>query len=242
MNDRTETILRAAVEEFIKNGEPITSTYLYDRYNFGIKPAMIRWELNDLANQGYLFQEHTSSGRMPTDKAYRFFVSVIEEEDASEDWVEGITRSNSGIEGMLHELVKELNVFSVYHNPYENEIYEEGLTALCESFGGEKAETLLEVIRDIELLDERLKERKRELESRARLPRVFIGHSPITENDHCSVIIDEFGEKDRKCTLLFIGPKRMDYRKSIAFFKYLKEETGEGEETKKGAKRNNLSK
>ena len=67
MTDRTAQILEAAIQEFINTGEPVSSGLLYDRYDFGIKPAMIRLELDELEDGGYLEQPHHSAGRVPTD-------------------------------------------------------------------------------------------------------------------------------------------------------------------------------
>ena len=52
MRDRTRTILEAGIMEFIRTGLPITSERLFEEYDFGIKPAMIRCELNALDDDG----------------------------------------------------------------------------------------------------------------------------------------------------------------------------------------------
>ena len=77
LKERTLDILEASVRDFIETGNPVTSERLYRKYDFGIKPAMIRWELHDLAKQNYLCQNHPSGGRIPSDKAYKFFVEEI---------------------------------------------------------------------------------------------------------------------------------------------------------------------
>src|SRR3989344_8388484 len=77
LNSRTTDILRAAVAEFIRPGERVGSEWLYQNYDFGIKPAMIRLELNDLADQGYLEQPHHAAGRVPSDKGYAFFANEV---------------------------------------------------------------------------------------------------------------------------------------------------------------------
>ncbi|MEX2410223.1 MAG: hypothetical protein WD607_02425, partial [Candidatus Paceibacterota bacterium] len=82
MDPRTELILQKCIKDFIDTGRPITSDYLYENYEFGIKPAMIRRELSILDEEGYLEQIHTSGGRFPTNKAYQYFVNkVLEKEE-----------------------------------------------------------------------------------------------------------------------------------------------------------------
>src|SRR5271155_5233346 len=74
MNDRASQILEAAIQEFIDTGEPVSSGWLYNKYDFGIKPAMIRLELDALEDSGYLEQPYHSAGRVPTDEGYEFYV------------------------------------------------------------------------------------------------------------------------------------------------------------------------
>src|SRR3989344_8939502 len=74
MDFRTKTILEAAVKDYIKNGEPVSSKGLAKKYKFGVKDATIRAELNRLTKDGFLAQLHTSGGRVPTDKGYQLFV------------------------------------------------------------------------------------------------------------------------------------------------------------------------
>ena len=75
MNLRSKSILEAAVKEYIRSGEPVSSKELAGKYDFGIKWAAIRRELGILTKEGFLDQRHTSGGRVPTDKGYQFFVA-----------------------------------------------------------------------------------------------------------------------------------------------------------------------
>ena len=77
LTERGEQILQAVIQGFIDTKEPISSGWLYDQYDFGIKPAMIRLELDALENDGYLEQPHHSAGRVPTDEGYELFVRHI---------------------------------------------------------------------------------------------------------------------------------------------------------------------
>ena len=77
MNERTAQILEAAIQGFINTGEPVSSGWLFDHYDFGIKPAMIRLELDKLEDDGYLEQPHHSAGRVPTDVGYEFFAKQL---------------------------------------------------------------------------------------------------------------------------------------------------------------------
>lgn len=69
--------MRYLVEEFILTGQPIASGYLVSKYELNVSPATVRNDLAYLERHGFLFQPHFSSGRIPTDKAYRYYVEKI---------------------------------------------------------------------------------------------------------------------------------------------------------------------
>lgn len=79
MTTRTQNILKTAVKEYILTGQSVSSNTLAEKYNFGLSPATLRAELLVLDEEGYLYQPHTSAGRMPTDKGYRFYTDGVSE-------------------------------------------------------------------------------------------------------------------------------------------------------------------
>ena len=77
MDTRKRAILQAVTEDYITSAEPVGSRTLAKRYQLGISPATIRNEMADLEEWGFLEQLHTSSGRIPSDKGYRFYVDEL---------------------------------------------------------------------------------------------------------------------------------------------------------------------
>ncbi len=74
MDARHRDVLIALIREYIDSAEPVGSRVLVKRYFKSLSPATIRNVMADLEDMGYLAQPHTSAGRVPTDKAYRFYV------------------------------------------------------------------------------------------------------------------------------------------------------------------------
>jgi len=74
MDRRHRDVLFAIIREYIDSAEPVGSRVLSRRHFPNLSPATIRNAMADLEEQGYLSQPHTSAGRLPTDKAYRFYV------------------------------------------------------------------------------------------------------------------------------------------------------------------------
>ncbi|MBL8066255.1 MAG: heat-inducible transcription repressor HrcA [Chthonomonadaceae bacterium] len=77
LSPRKEEILRAVVFEYVSTVEPISSDLLSNKYDFGVKGATIRNELAEITELGLLEQPHTSSGRIPSDLGYRYFVDQL---------------------------------------------------------------------------------------------------------------------------------------------------------------------
>lgn len=71
---RKQKVLAAIVESYIATGEPVGSKSLLDMLDITVSSATIRNEMADLTNRGYLLQPHTSAGRVPSQKGYRFYV------------------------------------------------------------------------------------------------------------------------------------------------------------------------
>src|SRR5947207_14704150 len=74
MDARHREVLIAVIREYVDSAEPVGSRVLTKRYFPSLSPATIRNVMSDLEEMGYLAQPHTSAGRIPTDKAYRFYV------------------------------------------------------------------------------------------------------------------------------------------------------------------------
>lgn len=84
LTDRQIQILKYIIEENISSGEAVGSETLDKKYNLGVSPATIRNEMVILTQQGYLEQLHTSSGRIPTPMALKFFIGqLMDEQDLS---------------------------------------------------------------------------------------------------------------------------------------------------------------
>ena len=84
LNDRKKKILQAVIDEYINTAEPVSSSTLVEKYGLNYSSATVRNELAELEKNGYLDKTHTSSGRVPSEKGYRFYVDeLINEEDIS---------------------------------------------------------------------------------------------------------------------------------------------------------------
>ena len=77
LNNRQELLLKALVESFISDGQPVGSTKLSQTQNIAISSATIRGVFGDLEDLGYIYSPHKSAGRVPTELGYRMFVDKM---------------------------------------------------------------------------------------------------------------------------------------------------------------------
>src|SRR5881227_684610 len=75
--DRSKRVLAALVREYIASGEPVASSLLVTAPGLGVSSATMRSILAHLEEEGYVQQPHTSAGRIPTDRGYRFYVDLL---------------------------------------------------------------------------------------------------------------------------------------------------------------------
>ena len=77
LDDRKTAILRAVVQEYIATAQPVGSSHIANTANIQVSSATVRNDMAFLEQEGFLAQPHTSAGRIPTDKGYRFFVDHL---------------------------------------------------------------------------------------------------------------------------------------------------------------------
>ncbi len=102
LDDRKRLILHAIIDDYISTAEPIGSRSVSKKHELGLSSATIRNEMADLEEMGYLTQPHTSAGRIPSDKGYRFYVDQLMK--ACELTVEEINTIKREMETKINEL------------------------------------------------------------------------------------------------------------------------------------------
>lgn len=214
MTDRQAKILQAIVEQYAEVASPVGSSLLAKAFN--VSSATIRAEMADLERAGYINQPHTSAGRVPTDKGYRYYVNSLSEQDkVTNGRVERalVTRAASGsvpehairtTVDTLVELTSNLGLATI-----GNQLYMSGLSNL---FGQPEFIHPGQVQEVAKLLDN-LQPWLHEAAPNQPLS-VYIGQeNPIGRNSGCSLIISRFRSPfSDKSYIGVLGPTRQSYR------------------------------
>lgn len=110
LDERKITILKAIIKNYMETGEPVGSRTISKYTDSQWSSATIRNEMSDLEELGYIMQPHTSAGRIPSDKGYRFYVDWILEEKESEvtEMRDLMIRRVDRVESVLKQLAKLL--------------------------------------------------------------------------------------------------------------------------------------
>ena len=110
LDSRKTIILNAIIKNYLETGEPVGSRTISKYTDLNLSSATIRNEMSDLEELGYIIQPHTSAGRIPSDKGYRFYVNhLLEEKDAEISDIKDLMISRTEkMEKVLQQVVKVL--------------------------------------------------------------------------------------------------------------------------------------
>ena len=216
MTDRQQQILRSIVEQYAEVASPVGSSLLARA--FGVSSATIRAEMAELERLGYITQPHTSAGRMPTDKGYRFYVnSLADESENNLPSARGERALTARLQdaGMPERTIRNAvdTLVELTHNlglaTIGNQLYMSGLGNL---FGQPEFMQSGQVQQVAQLLDN-LEPWLREVAPNEPL-NVYIGReNPIGRTAGCALIISRFHSpySDRSY-IGVLGPTRQNYR------------------------------
>lgn len=110
LDERKKKILNAIIRTYLETGEPVGSRTISKDSDLGLSSATIRNEMSDLEEMGYIFQPHTSSGRIPSDKGYRLYVDTMldDKRDEVQSLKEQLEEKTDRIDVLLKQVAKIL--------------------------------------------------------------------------------------------------------------------------------------
>lgn len=220
LDERKKRILQAIVNDYVKFAEPIASKIIADKYDLDLSSATIRNEMAELEELGLIEKTHTSSGRIPSDLGYRYYVdSLMDYYDVSNEELVNLASYLEGCGKMLTDISKILSGLTHYTTismDNQNDMVLYGRNNVFD----------YPEFRDIE----RLKKFMYLMEEEERIREIVDSYtnSDITirigeENNFDEVkdySIVTFNYKDEG-TIAIIGPKRMDYSRVVSYIRYL---------------------
>ncbi len=223
LTERQKNILEIVITEYINHASPISSKFIENEYDLGVSPATIRAELFALIEKGYLYQPHTSSGRVPTDKGYRFLVDSLSEKEVARleyKMIKEVRKMQKEVENkirFMHEFTRFLaetsSSLTVSYFPREHILLKEGWSKVLqdpEFDDVDKVHRFTAMVNDFEDNIDDIFSNNNDC------VRVYIGgETPFSENKDFSIMMSSYPVKRKKAYFAIMGPKRMAYDKNI---------------------------
>ena len=231
ISDRQQKLLRAIINEFIDTAEAVGSTNLQQKYGFSLSSATIRNEMAELVFNGYLYKKHSSAGRIPTTKGWKFFVDGIGDEISlpliDTNQKTSVISALSKFKGEKSKLIRQgLNFLSMISENctvalIENEIYYSGLSNLPnipEMQEGDMLKRILLILEDYYTLSDIFNKNISESEINILIGEEDTGNEIFKDY---SVIYSELRFAKSKGFIAVIGPNRIKYDKVVSSIKFI---------------------
>ena len=229
ITERQNLILDKIVREYITSATPVSSQKLEKKYKFGLSPATLRIEMQKLTENGFLYQPHTSAGRVPTDKAYRFFVDTlskegffeIEEDLGAEDWFKTqMEDSLKLIQNVTRSLATASSALATSYLFDDKVLWKEGWEEVLQEPEFQGKQFISNFAQFLKSFEDKIDDFSFNSEIK-----VFIGReNPFSNVQDFSIIISQCNWPEKEQGIISIlGPKRMAYDKNIALINSFKE-------------------
>lgn len=221
LTERQEKILNCIVGEYIDAKTPVSSKILSKKYKFGIKPPTMRIEFQKLTDLGYLVQPHTSAGRMPTDKGYRFYVDNLHSSAFSQgfDSIEKELEDSLGFfQAMTRKIAELTSNLAITYFPEEDIVFKEGWDEIFKEPEFEDSAFIAKFMEAVQSFEKHIDEI-----SDSDDPRVFIGkENKVVLAPEFSTIVSKIHlPKKKEGVVVILGPKRMAYDKNVGIMNSL---------------------
>jgi len=223
ITERQKTILSSIVDEYINSAQPVSSKFLEKKYDFGICPASIRIEMQKLTDAGFLLQPHTSAGRIPSDKGYRFFVDELLKKEMEglelEDWFTGeIDGTIKFIQLLTKNLALASQSLALSYFEKEKIFWKEGWEEILRKPEFKEEDYIINFTELLESFEKNIEDLKLNSEIK-----VYIGReNPFKKTKDFSIISSKCClPGDCQTIISLLGPKRMDYDRNIGLINSL---------------------
>lgn len=223
ISDRKKLILETIIKEYLKTAAPVASGALVEKYKLDISTATVRNEMMELEDEGYIYQPHTSAGRIPTELAYELFLEELSNDTADslsredQDLLEKLFQDNEVAYRQTAKAIAEISGSAVFWAFHKNDLYYTGLSNLFSQAEFSKVDMVCDVSAVIDRLEEIIDEI---FEDIADGSQVLIGSKNPFGNFLSTVLVKY--KKDKAHGIFgILGPVRMDYKRNLALVEFI---------------------
>jgi len=222
LSERQKLILHTLVKEYVKSAQPVASGILVEKYRLDISPATVRNELMFLEEAGYIYQPHTSAGRVPTEAAYLLELEILtakkkELKNSDKEILDNSLISATENLKPAARALAELSGNAVFWAFHKNDLYHTGLSNLFTQPEFRQAETVCDVSQVIDRMEEIIDSLFNDLPEGSK---VYLGETnPFGAFLGTTILKYRHQGVSGLCGIL--GPLRMDYGRNLSLLNYL---------------------
>lgn len=224
LSERQKLILRTLIKEHVRSAQPVASGVLVDKYHLDISPATVRNELMALEELGYIYQPHTSAGRVPTERAYLLDLaeSGNKKRDLKSSDKDLLDQALDNADGALKAAARslaELSGNAVFWAFHKNDLYYTGLSNLFAQPEFRQGEVIYDVSQVIDRMEEIIDEIFDDTPDGIK---IMIGsQNPFGAFLGSSML--KYRSKGVSGLCGVLGPLRLDYQRQISLLSYIQE-------------------
>lgn len=225
LTQRNKLILKTIIKEYVDTAQPVSSGLLVEKYRLKVSPATVRNEMTELEEAGYIYQPHTSAGRIPTEKGYGFAI----EEACSQapknlrETERNILQESFGVDEAslkkMAKLVAEMADAAVFFAFHKNKLYHTGLSNLFSQAEFRQMENVYDASRVIDAMEDIIDGLFDSLEEG---PALRIGQGNPFGAFMGSALL-RYRQGGRSGIFGILGPMRMDYARNLSILHFINE-------------------
>lgn len=229
---RKDAVLTMVVEQYIRTDTPVSSAFIAEGYEDDISSATIRNILADLEGDGYLTHPHTSAGRIPTQRGYRYFVDflmceivLVEEERRciQREYEQGVRELEFLMERasmVIADLTHCASIVTLEGHPWTYAF--RGTNYLAEAVGAQGLRKMACILKALEEKERILDLLRRDLDKKIK---IYIGQeTACADFDECAMAVSHFKTRGGSAGhIAVLGSTRMDYARVVSALAYVSE-------------------
>jgi len=227
LTERQKALLKMIIEEYIVSAEPISSSYLTEKFNLNISAATIRNEMAELIRKGYLEQPHISAGRVPSQEGYRLYIQelmeaydlpVLKEVAMKQNVYNNRYEIDKFLHSAAHALSDATGLMSIVSTT-DGRVFSSGMVNILdhrEFFDIDVSRAVLNLIDNYSILEELLNKRNTTNIC------VILGEEFERKALHqVSVVTKSYTSGSKKGNVMVLGPSSMEYKRIIPTVSYM---------------------
>lgn len=213
MDERHGKLLKSIIDIYTKTALPVGSSSLAGSKGFGVSPATIRNDMAELERAGYIFQPHTSAGRVPTASGYKYYIDNLMEVKAVQSAEAKAIRElyQNDLKQLAKLLADKTNLATIVGFA-PNDLYFTGLFNLFSQPEFEDHRMVLSMSQVVDSMERAIADIYHSISG----PQILFGNESHL-GDNCSLVVTSFNAPTSRL-LAVLGPVRMDYSRVLGLF------------------------